>query len=232
MKNVLVLVHDDKGQESRLQAALDLTRALSGHLSCLDVVVPPAAMRDRFEGPGGAITMDDVRERESANRRAIERRLQREDVPWTMLERTGDPVRVLRELSDLADITVASIPDDHTAGEFRNVIGELAVKTHRPVLAVPVTCRGLDVHGKALIGWNGSPEALEALRQTLPVLQSATSATLLAVDHPQGDTSPEDAAMYLSRHGIAAEIVSRESAGSPISTVILEEADVIGASYG
>ena len=27
MKNVLLLVHDDQGQEARLQAALDLTRA-------------------------------------------------------------------------------------------------------------------------------------------------------------------------------------------------------------
>ncbi len=42
MKNVLLLVHDDVGQESRYQVALDLTRALQGHLMCLDVTyVPP-----------------------------------------------------------------------------------------------------------------------------------------------------------------------------------------------
>ena len=29
MKNVLVLLHEDVGQEARLQAALDLTRALT-----------------------------------------------------------------------------------------------------------------------------------------------------------------------------------------------------------
>ena len=38
MKNILLLVHDDAGQEARLQVALDLTRALGGHLTCIDVV--------------------------------------------------------------------------------------------------------------------------------------------------------------------------------------------------
>lgn len=58
MKNVLVLLHDDAGQEARLQVALDLTRALSGHLKCLDVVVPLAGARDYFdvsEGDGGGV---------------------------------------------------------------------------------------------------------------------------------------------------------------------------------
>ena len=37
MKNVMVLVHDDDGQTARLQTALNLARALEGHLSCVDV---------------------------------------------------------------------------------------------------------------------------------------------------------------------------------------------------
>lgn len=35
MKNVLLLIHDDDGQEARLQVTLDLTRALDGHLTCV-----------------------------------------------------------------------------------------------------------------------------------------------------------------------------------------------------
>ena len=44
MKNVLLLIHDDAGQEARLQAALDVTRALEGHLTCLDVAIVPPVM--------------------------------------------------------------------------------------------------------------------------------------------------------------------------------------------
>src|SRR3989344_3652734 len=38
MKNILLLVHDDHGQEARLQAALDITRAVEGHLTCIDAM--------------------------------------------------------------------------------------------------------------------------------------------------------------------------------------------------
>jgi hypothetical protein len=37
MKSIRLLVHDDEGQEARFQTALDLTRALAGHLTCIDV---------------------------------------------------------------------------------------------------------------------------------------------------------------------------------------------------
>lgn len=46
MKNVLLLVHDDKEQEARLRVALDVTRALSGHLTCVDVFTPPIIVSD------------------------------------------------------------------------------------------------------------------------------------------------------------------------------------------
>ncbi len=46
MKNVLVLLHDDAGQEARFQCALDLTRAIDGHLTCVDVAMLPVAVED------------------------------------------------------------------------------------------------------------------------------------------------------------------------------------------
>lgn len=46
MKTLLLLVHDDAGQEARLQAALDLTRALDGHLTCVDIAPIPVFAGD------------------------------------------------------------------------------------------------------------------------------------------------------------------------------------------
>jgi nucleotide-binding universal stress UspA family protein len=231
MKNVLVLLHDDVGQEARLQAALDLTRTLSGHLICLDVVVPPAAVSEFYDVDGGALAMGYVRERESANRSAIEARLRQEDVSWSITDRIGAPGRSLRNEADLADIIVVSLPGDEREAEFRQIVGELAVKSDRPVLAVPVSCRGFDAAGPALVGWNGSHEASEALRQAVPVLQKATSVTLLDVNHPAGDASVDEAASYLSRHGVRADIVTRDADGNPVSELILEQAHAIGAAY-
>jgi len=65
MKNILLLVHDDAGQEARFQAALDIGRAVEGHLSCLDVTVIPALVGADYVGDAGFGTLlDDERERE------------------------------------------------------------------------------------------------------------------------------------------------------------------------
>jgi nucleotide-binding universal stress UspA family protein len=75
---------------------------------------------------------------------------------------------------------------------------------------VPETPRPLDISGPAVVGWNGSPEAAHALRGAVPLLRKASSVVLATVtggEKPRAFLSCIDAAEYLSRHGIANEIV-------------------------
>lgn len=58
LKNVLLLIHDDAVQEARLQAALDVTRELKNHLSCLDVVITLAVAGDSIGFSRGAMLLD------------------------------------------------------------------------------------------------------------------------------------------------------------------------------
>ena len=46
MKNIMLLAHADDEQESRLQCALDVARAVEGHLNCLDVAATPIVYDD------------------------------------------------------------------------------------------------------------------------------------------------------------------------------------------
>src|SRR6478609_4988629 len=75
MENILLLVHQDTGQEARLQAALDVTRAVKGHLTCADVSVMPILADDYVGSMGTAMLLEDERTREAENRVAIEARL-------------------------------------------------------------------------------------------------------------------------------------------------------------
>lgn len=75
MKNILLLAHDDEGQEARLQVALDVTRSLSGHRTCLDVIVPPVVISDFYIGGGEAAVLDDARRQEEANLARLRARL-------------------------------------------------------------------------------------------------------------------------------------------------------------
>ena len=89
MKNILVLVHSDDGQESRLQWALDVVRALGGHLTCLDVAAPPIVYGDYVTSYTQAILLEDSVAAERENRAKLEPRLAVEGVPYTWVEVSG-----------------------------------------------------------------------------------------------------------------------------------------------
>ena len=231
MKNVLVFAHDDKGQKARLQAALDATRALGGHLTCLDVVSPPLVLTDPYAGAAVAVVIDTAREREAENRLRIERRLAAEDVAWSMRETSGDPAKEIEEAAAFADlIVVSSRPADGDPSDAGPIAGKVAIATGRLVVAVPPECSKFDAFGDVLVAWNGSDEADEVLHQAQPLLERAASVELLLVNLPDAIGAAEDAAAYLSRRGIATTINQRSTTGA-VADAILARVKEIGAAY-
>ncbi|MBY8829345.1 universal stress protein [Hephaestia mangrovi] len=225
MKNILLLVHDDPGQEARLQAALDVTRALEGHLTCLDVVVmPPVMGMDVIETGATSMLLADERERESANRARLEQRLAHEDVPWNWHDVVGNFEPALRSAADLADLIVVSRQlEDFPLPDMRHVAGDLVVKSGKPVLAVPDYAEGLAVAETALVAWDGSHTAAAALRAAVPLLQLAGKVVVLQFSEPDNDALVEDAAIYLSRHGVHA-VIRRERPEGKIGDALIAEA--------
>ncbi|WBO20673.1 universal stress protein [Sphingomonas abietis] len=200
MKTILLLVHDDPGQEARLQVALDLTRGLNGHLNCLDVSILPNVAGDFYGAT--AMILEDERERESANRSRLEPRLAREDVPWNWRDITGELSECLAREATLADLIVVNRGlDTILSPDMRHVADHLLHDTKTPVFAVPDTATSLDVKGHGLVAWDGSDAAGAALRAATPLLVLAEKITIVQVGKPCGDASAEDAAAYLSRHG-------------------------------
>lgn len=151
MKSILLLVHDDSGQEGRLQVALDLTRGLRGHLTCLDVSIAPEVMDDYVSLGGAALLMEDERAAEARNRKRIEPRLAHEDVPWDWIDVAGNLGDQVVRAARLSDIIVVSekLPNFATH-DMANLPGELLIRTNRPILAVPEDATGLDLTGTAL----------------------------------------------------------------------------------
>lgn len=78
---MLLLVHDDAGQQARLQAALDLTRCLSRHLTCLDVVQIPVLAGSEYYPDAELMLLQDARKGEKLKPDASRRGLRR-DVAW------------------------------------------------------------------------------------------------------------------------------------------------------
>lgn len=207
MKNILLLVHDDTGQEARFQAALDLARALEGHVTCLDVTyVPPIFGGGMYEdGYAIAELVKDERARETTNRTRLEARLATEDVSWDWIDVTGEIAGSLMRAADLADVIVLNGKlEGFTAPEMR-ATREVIVSSGRPVLAVPEDCKRLDVDA-ALVAWDGSEASIAAMRAAVPILKKARRVVLLEANDGSVATSATDAAQYLSRHGITCAI--------------------------
>jgi nucleotide-binding universal stress UspA family protein len=205
MKNILVLIHDDAGQEARLQAALDITRAVDGHLVCLDVTRYPA-LGGYYTIDAEAVLLEDERDREAANRTHLSERLAAEDVPWSMSEMIGELGECVAAAAGLADLIVVNRELDDSCGpDMLATASRIALKAGKPVVAVSEECRRFDVNGTAIVAWDGSLPAMAALTGAVPLLKLASAVKIVEF---QGNEpgSAHEAAAYLSRYDIHAEI--------------------------
>lgn len=232
MKNILVLIHDDAGQEARFQCALDLARAVQGHLTCLDVTMLPVPADDYGVFGAAATLIAEEKAREEQNRARIQLRIADEEVPYDWIDVAGDFVTALKDASAMMDVIVVNRQLDSTPyPDMFGTAADLLVKSGKPVLAVPESARRLDAFGPALVAWDGSREAEAALRAAVPLLKHAEHVTILEVDDGSIKVAAFDAAEYLARNGIKPRILRRDAHQDIPSTVILDEIEAIGAAY-
>lgn len=225
MKNILLFVHEDVGQEARLQAALDVTRAVDGHLTCLDMIMFPAlAGSDVWGTAGAAMVVAEERAIETENRRRLEKRLASEGVQWTWIDAIDDVPAQLERAAVLNELIVLNRHIEGSAfPDMRAIASDAIVRSGKPILAVPEVVTGFAATGSALIAWDGSRQADAALQSALPLLKLATATTLLEVDHGSVKVPAEDAASLLSRHDIHANVVRISKSSRKVADVLLEQ---------
>jgi len=231
MKNILLLVHDDDGQEARLQAALDLTRALEGHLSCLDVALLPMVVADINGGTAQSILLEEERRREGENREAVTSRLTGEDIAWDWTDVIGGMAQSVLDASALADLIVLNRKLDASSyPDMRDLASSIVMKARSPVVAVPETLRRFGT-ARALIAWDGSESCAATMRASTPLLKRASEVCLFTALDKSTGVDGAAAARYLSRHGIHATIETVERGGHDADPLIAAHAANWNADY-
>jgi len=232
MKNILLLVHDDDGQSARLQTALDLTRALGGHLTCIDVTPSPVYGGNRYAGFGDAILLSDERESEARNKARLTERLAREDVAWSWADATGEISECVLEAALLADLIVLNRAlDDFPNPDMRTIAGRVLMHARKPIVAVPESAAGFNATGRALIAWDGQESVVATLRASIPLLQRASDVRVFMVRDGAEKTEPEEAAAYLSCHDIHVSVKVIDDGLHAADDLIAEEAHDVHADY-
>ncbi len=232
MKNILVLAHDDGGQEARLQVALDITRAVEGHLTCLDVAMNPLLGDEYVSSYAGVQLAQEEKRNETANRAKVEARIAGEGVPYDWIDMDGDAATCIRRSATLADLIVLNrgLDDEASYPNMFDLASDLVMESHLPIFAVPQKTRSLDLGGDAIIAWDGSNHAAAAMRAAVPLLKLARSVTLFYADDGSLKAPLEDAAAYLSRHGIHAAIRREQRLMDRPGALIMAEA-MLGPAY-
>ncbi|MFT3968489.1 MAG: universal stress protein [Sphingobium sp.] len=230
MKNILLLVHDDEGQEARLQAALDLTRALDGHLACIDVTMVPNIAGD-YDGTGSAVLLADERDREADNKTSLEARLASEDVAWSWSDAAGFAAEAVLDAAALADLIVLNRKlDRFPYPDMQDIASRIVMKARKPVVAVPDNVRGFKL-GRALIAWDGQASAAATMQACVPLLALAEDVQIFMARDGAVQTEPREAAEYLSRHNIRASVRIIDAGPAAADQLIADEAANWHADY-
>ena len=239
MKTILLHVQNDATFESRLEAALGLARACSAHLNCLHVT--PIEAYVAFDAFGGVFVMNDVikalDEEETSLRARIEKDLRGEDVSWDYLQVTGNVTSQIIRHAALSDLVVTgrAAHRNDFADAGIDLLGDLLHRSRTP-LFIAGDSDPCDPAGRALIAWDGSYEAANAVRGAIGLLRLASDVRVLQITEQKEELFPNTWLVeYLSRHGIHAELQVEPAGGKPdgdfISRMLLAQARSYGAAY-
>jgi nucleotide-binding universal stress UspA family protein len=136
---------------------------------------------------------------------------------------------VIRE-ARAADLLI--VGPDRTGDSYRSVDpGTAIVRAGRPVLLVPGGIESLNAR-RILIGWKDTREARRAVRDALPFLHKADEVLAVHVTEkarPGDSSNIEDAAKYLSRHGIRTQTQVAAQSKSSIGSELVRAAGEHGA---
>lgn len=232
MRSILLHIQDDPCLEACRQVAFDLARAFDGHVTCLQPVPLDVGYGD-FYGIASAQIIPQIQENAAEVRKAQEEHLAKEDAPWDWVLKHQWARLALREFAPLNDVVVmGACAEGGGDSNYSSLATEVTISQRTPVMLVPQDARRFDAGGPVVVAWNGSGEAANAMRGALPLLKAAKSVTIVWVkedtSHPQLPLSA--AAAYLSRHGIAAEILEEPRLKDGIGETIAHVAERLGAS--
>lgn len=225
MRSIMVHAGGDAAFESRLQAGLDLARRFKGHMT---LVLPrPSQDYVAFDMFGGAHFIAEAFDAAETERgklcSRINARLKSEDVPWDWQMFDGTTSDVLINAARLADILVMSLDDAGAPGPARAWVSDVVTASRTPVLAVPASSKPISFD-RAMVAYDGGFEAANALRAALPMLQVAGHVRITEIEVAPEEFPLTDAATYLSRHGINAEIAVAVKGDQNVEERLLAEA--------
>ncbi|NNC71470.1 MAG: universal stress protein [Sphingomonadaceae bacterium] len=213
MKQILVHMHQDAGQRSRLNTAASIAKMTDGKLLCCQPTHVPWIALEGYPfiiraGLSEKEVWDAAGEHWQEHYEDMLPVIQKLNVPHSWLRVRAKSAEALIEKAPLADLTIVSLgrnPVDNM--DSPTFVADVISGAGGPVLALPEAIENFDPNGPAVIAWDGSNEAGKALRASLPLLKHSRHILVLCIGEvDRRSYSTQDAAEYLELYGLSAEV--------------------------
>lgn len=240
IRNILLHVQDDRSLSQRVEIALALARTCGAHLQCVHIT--PIEAYVAFEGFGGVFIMNEVMkaldEEEARIRAKVEEKLGSEDVSWDYTQVTGSIATQIVRHGALNDLVVTG-REPHDSNVLRSnagLLGEILDRSRTPLFVPASNGSPVDVLGNALIAWDGSYEAANAVRGAIGLLKLATDVRVIEIaeEAKQPDFPNIRLLEFLSRHGVHAELTletAEDSSGEAVAAMLVAHGKKSNADY-
>lgn len=235
IKTILFHVHDDAGLGDRLQVALSMARAFNAHLHLLHVTpIEAYTVTDAFTTYVSGEIVKVLEDEALTLRCKLENKLANEDVSWDYEEIAGSLMPRVIQRAALADLVVTGRAprEPEFGGPAVTLLGDMLQRMRTPIFIVGDQTTKFDPFGGAIVAWNGSYEAANAMRAAVPLLKLASRVQVVSADEPRAQQFPNTAALeYLSRHEIQAELLEPLCLRDTVAEKLVEQAVSSEASY-
>ena len=217
-KEILVHADNTAGCTKRVETALELATRNDAHLVGLYVVPDPIyPVYDMGQIPAELIEMQE--EEAQAGVAKAEKIFQKLTSPhsatteWRVEQ--GHPVDVIGRHAKYCDLVVVGQRNPGDPGDLGDVPDQLILSVGRPVLIVPHTAKSTALGKRVMVGWDASANASRAVHDAMPILETADSVSVLAINprdvsNGHGQIPSADISLHLARHGVKAEAQSIE----------------------
>lgn len=229
----------DAASEHRLNCAAALARRFDAHLSVLGIGYDYNVPSYAFAGAGGIVmadlitqAQDDSVARTAEAEKAIERAGILGDAEPLVCQ-SAILSHAIAKRAQFADLVVVSRPyGDDVPVPAETVFEGAMLDGEVPVLICPpdVQPTNLADTDSIVIGWNGSREALRAVRGAMPFLRHADSVEIVMIEAAPSQPEPgRQLATMLSRHGVPCEILAQAQSVESVGTTLIRRAAELGA---
>jgi nucleotide-binding universal stress UspA family protein len=250
LKNILVHMDATDRCEERLHLAGELAQRNEAHLSGLFVIPEPfyPIYGDGAYFPEDMIENWEKEEKENAEKseKTFQDFVNSEGILGEWRSEQGSLGQIVSRHARYADLTIVGKGSIDDPKQYPDpfLAEDVVMESGRPVLVIPNSGHFNGFGKRILICWNASREAVRAVNDAMPLLQSADKVTVMVVnpekpssgDH--GDIASADIALYLARHGVKAEAASVRTNQTDVGEIILSRAFdldtdmIVAGAYG